>query len=753
MVQRLLAALSLVTAFMVVPYSAPATASTLEWTTELSDVQPQELLTAPDGSVTAATCSTANSGLSAKTLSATGIAVREISKQAFQPCDAQKATGRDNTLYGVMSEAGRQTLAAFKDKTPLWEYSFDQRVSCDGSRLSIFAIQVGADGNIHTLLHQEAPGCSQQWFLAGLTPAKVLLYFEQIGNADLRWFRAYRNGLVAFGGNQLRYFSYKGTLQGQAVPLQLGSGEWVDPHLPVVDFDGQVYLAINRSTGSSSECNEPTTTVYLAAYSAQGKLGSLAQPECSIAISASAGPWGAVFAGRQHNGESDWYATVGRNGQQLRRQTLPMHENSHNYAVTGHAPRVFGDANGNILLERAFRHSQTSLPGSDVWLLNAADGTEVDSALNQDAVTSGYSVQQLALAPGILYLLGTTCPAVNCSGGTPFVLTALSMPKLGLDYPRAALLKDNATPEEPEERIYFLGDSYMAGPGIKPQEEESGDCQRSKRAWPYQLEQNHLLNIKIEDLYACTGDTMDDMLSEEGQLSNNFSPTTTKVVISIGGNDIEFKNLIFACILYDCRNRVNHTKRLIKELDEEYGKLIAAIRGKLGDDAEIYFTGYPYVLPLNKCSSAPGWMNTTATFLRRGLAGEAVILAAAKLLVKDLDLSWHDVRRNFFASGLSFSDAEVIAVNQLQGRFNNQIRESVTKRGAHFVSMTGPDSPFRGHELCPAKGKESYFFGVEAGAILKGEVTRFFHPNEKGARAYAEAFAKYYLKEKDDTLS
>jgi len=129
-----------------------------------------------------------------------------------------------------------------------------------------------------------------------------------------------------------------------------------------------------------------------------------------------------------------------------------------------------------------------------------------------------------------------------------------------------------------------LGDSYASGVGAG---KTSGACQRSRRAYPYQL------GRRVSAFRACGGATTASL--RRSQLGA-FPANTRLVTVTIGGNDAGFVDVIEACLFGatdHCDARVRQAEEFVREeLTERLGGVYDAIRER-APQAKVLVVGYP----------------------------------------------------------------------------------------------------------------------------------------------------------------
>jgi lysophospholipase L1-like esterase len=104
-------------------------------------------------------------------------------------------------------------------------------------------------------------------------------------------------------------------------------------------------------------------------------------------------------------------------------------------------------------------------------------------------------------------------------------------------------------------RYAALGDSFSSGEGADDYSRSAGSCLRSGRSFPALWAAAH--SPEAFDFVACAGATTDDVRSTQLGVLN---ASTTLVTISVGGNDIGFKQLAESCRFHStatCRKAVN----------------------------------------------------------------------------------------------------------------------------------------------------------------------------------------------------
>lgn len=251
-----------------------------------------------------------------------------------------------------------------------------------------------------------------------------------------------------------------------------------------------------------------------------------------------------------------------------------------------------------------------------------------------------------------------------------------------------------------------MGDSFSSGEGVPPFEGGSeNDCKRSPKSYPRLLTAR--LYLDMTNFAACAGATTFDVdgIGEDDQL--NLVPDSTDIItITVGGNDVNFKEFATACTIHLCDFESdayrNISEKIANELPTKLRSTYQAIDSKTASDVRVLVVGYPHL--------APPTMPTGASSLCWPLNGG----------VNNADPS-----KNNGA-----------AVRVVQTKLNNAINKAVIDYGSSKFQYIDPNhagSPFEGHDWCKT---DRYF--VE---VALNQTSYSYHPNAKGHAAYSEILA------------
>ncbi|MFG1605585.1 SGNH/GDSL hydrolase family protein [Actinoplanes sp. NPDC049265] len=218
-----------------------------------------------------------------------------------------------------------------------------------------------------------------------------------------------------------------------------------------------------------------------------------------------------------------------------------------------------------------------------------------------------------------------------------------------------------------------LGDSYASGVGAYPYDPASGDCQQSPDSYPRTWAKNHA-GWTLRDM-TCSGATIADVRSKQ---MGALSAETKLVSITVGGNDVGFRNIVTACLTGtddDCQFATNLGAYYSRtQLVDDLAALYTDVKAK-APNARVFVMAYPRLVDAGTGSC--GVITPSAT------------------------------RR----SQLNFTADNVAA----------GISEATQRGGVKFVEMR---LPFEGHEACSA---DPWINGVDA-----AHINEIFHPTKYG---------------------
>ena len=288
----------------------------------------------------------------------------------------------------------------------------------------------------------------------------------------------------------------------------------------------------------------------------------------------------------------------------------------------------------------------------------------------------------------------------------------------------------------PAHTYVALGDSYSAGegnPGKAPKpwvdrtgkgSEISNGCDRSAVGYPPLVskalaKQSGLPSMSLRFL-ACSGATTEDVWNsgayttsnlrnpndiEWQQLQDSTDLNAARIVtITIGGNDIDFADIIKTCTLGFCGSGSPddwvaslgvHISTLQPILESTYRTIERA-----APHAALYVVGYPDIFPPHPTQAQLNDDCPKATDTPVG--------------------------------AISASGIEYLAENEIA--LATAVEQAAHATGAHYVNPNSGPHSFLGHDIC-ATGTASWFNLPGA----TGNVPYSYHPNQTGQQALAKA--------------
>lgn len=267
---------------------------------------------------------------------------------------------------------------------------------------------------------------------------------------------------------------------------------------------------------------------------------------------------------------------------------------------------------------------------------------------------------------------------------------------------------------EPKAKYVAMGDSFSSGegnPAFEAGTDANGvnECHRSPQAYPRLLQNDTTLNLGTTAFVACSGAKTSNILNggaaegawgEKPQI-DALSADTEVATITIGGNDVGFRDFATACTVGSCDFATSaysdiHGK-IINDLPGKLSEIYEAIDDATPSTANIYVVGYPQIAP----AEMPTGPNSACYPLNGGTDNPDPELndgATAYAVVSELNSVIHDA-----------------VTNTNSTKF-------------HFVDPNLPGSPFIGHDWC----QQDRYFNL----ITINNINYSFHPNEDGQEAY-----------------
>lgn len=251
-----------------------------------------------------------------------------------------------------------------------------------------------------------------------------------------------------------------------------------------------------------------------------------------------------------------------------------------------------------------------------------------------------------------------------------------------------------------------LGDSFSSGEGNPPYQPGTNVdgvnvCHRSQtKAYPDLLAND--VNATVFNFVACSGATTGNVTSASGNPGNGNDPeplqttaldaSTNLVTITIGGNDIDFSDVLEFCVLFTCgaANRfsdvLKHLSKTISLLQPALVRTYTAIK-QAAPNATVYVLGYPDLVPPHPSGAA-----NLITCVTSGLVGGSLGWLAPK-----------------------------------QRQLQDVIQNAASAAGVNWVdpNLKGAAYSFQGHTVCSSN---SWFIRP----INRHPTSSSFHPTSTG---------------------
>jgi lysophospholipase L1-like esterase len=313
----------------------------------------------------------------------------------------------------------------------------------------------------------------------------------------------------------------------------------------------------------------------------------------------------------------------------------------------------------------------------------------------------------------------------NYPQGSPIFLNTFPV-----DYPvgyEGAVIESEDVPPAPT--YVAMGDSYSSGEGNAPFMSETdvdgiNECHRSNQAYPQLLQNDPDLETGHMQFVACSGATTSHVRNGgtydnhygEGPQMDALSGDIEVVTLTVGGNDVGFKDFVTGCAIALCTQGTSAYTDITDNInstefsDNLHSTYLEILTNAL--NADLYIINYPYVV-----KEKP---NDGCDVFEPNLSSND---AAAEQVTSLLNAAIYDV----------YEDLK-----------NDSYYAAYTDR-LHFVDVNLQGSPFEGHDLCPDGTYPTYLapYFYDHDAVLYFGDPRAFHPNVAGQAAY-----KQIIKEK-----
>lgn len=667
-------------------------------------------VSAPDGEITTACNPYANADL--QTFDNQGSVVRQIPRSpqvaGVQNCVGQPQVGADGDVYGTLWNS--DILVGYGASGLKWS----KDLNC--GTFNSNKVVIGGNGRIYTVAFEN--GEVKIWGISpNITPPLVepvvVDNFTISGScSDYRRLWAYKDGLLVGNGPEYTYYSYAGK--------KLHTPPELNGTFPYLNAEGDAfYYAMNGNGKREVRKLSGRWGTVLWAYELpnQAEGGSIFPTPDGGAVFTYIGPptdqvppADVPYVNQATASQVIFLNSSGaRTGLLFVRQppgeAYPPNHVSIQPDVNGNVVMVFSLVDDVEVNGQTTRYRKMAVQVAELSLGSYTLTEELRGDVYGPS-PYGYSDNGFYLTDDIIYLTARCgSPNVTLCNPTPrlFPVTA---PTVGMDYPRGAVLTAGTANQPQPLRAVFSGDSFASGQGVSPYfagtaVSGGNTCLRSYGSYARIHGLDPKSPLQLDRFVACAGAKTEHITNDwtggnagEGPQNANLGYWVDAVILSIGGNDIGFADLVQGCIQACSQAAATAHYRIDNELGP---KLQAAYQAMLNAafEADIYVMGYPPILSES-----------------RALCIESV--------------PFHTQSNRTLAIGV------LEALNQ-------KIKDTVTAMQAsnprlHFVDTAAPGSEFVGNEFC---SDTPYFTWFNPGSTDQN-----FHPNQLGAYAYAIELTK-----------
>lgn len=528
-----------------------------------------------------------------------------------QSTTGTELVAKDGTAYLTHwdSSASVNQLVAVKNGRIKWSTDLTWAGGCSGnawpwSSYNPESLSVGADGNVYFVAIPTVGDCPAylvginaytgqrlsithelgSWSWVGQIRPKVWTYSDYIIFIDA-WNTKHVYGYDGIEDTAKQYeFTFNSNLYGTAY----------------ANKDGRVFAVIACGPG-------------LIMYSdLNGGAGSISRTDCgSIANLFTVGPNGTIVSYHPLNGDIAFYDPATSSSSLLSLSTR-------DYGNLGYIP-LYSDGVTNLKVDE-----NSNVLATMTYSTNSSGSTQDTYIEYIDATTNTPSVLLS------LYGDGTDANRPTTAGQTGLVNNGFLYSPVVKGYDSSGYLSyiyktdvatagfGTAVPQgpgfaEPTNKLEYvaMGDSFSSGEGVTPfiagtdkSAPDENRCHRSEDAYPLLLEEDPDLNLNLTAFVACSGATTSNIAgtgqwNEQRQLSA-LSASTDVVTITIGGNNVGFKEFATACVIDVCGEGSSiyvSTINAIASLDDDLENVYQQILATIDTQGQLYVMNYPMMVP------------------------------------------------------------------------------------------------------------------------------------------------------------
>ena len=273
--------------------------------------------------------------------------------------------------------------------------------------------------------------------------------------------------------------------------------------------------------------------------------------------------------------------------------------------------------------------------------------------------------------------------------------------------------------------VTLIGDSYTAGNGAGSYYGPE-NAYRSSRNWGHVyvdwLNQQGV-QTSIRNLAVSGGVTKDVLEKQIPQLS----PKSDLVMLTIGGNDIKFEEIVKNCFVLGirsyagCENAMNYAEKTFPQTRANIIRVFEEVQKKVADDAKIILVGYPLLSIESDYSIGNGW-----------LWSDKYYPAAAKV-------------REF---GQFATREQAQMVKEWNENPENKVKVTFVPTEVHFATHepdpdTSKQNPYRWlNEMLEDEGEAGPDGVIKSKGTGVTEIYSWYHPNITGHREIAALLQK-----------
>jgi lysophospholipase L1-like esterase len=722
-------ALAMVAAMLVVGTPSSKAEPQSNWPIDYTTSELSSFLTLPDGSVVAG----CGGGYSNRTVDAivydrdgnikTTVNFNEPDGSNVYTCShGYLVAAEDGTLFSerIGGSNSKFEVIATKDNAARWSTPLDVKALCGGSG-DVKSMAYAKDQGLYILVGKSSGTCTSGYprynLLLRVDPVTGVV--EQQSNV-IEWssdpvMKPYNGGVIVTG-SRVSYVDYPSGAVTAVIRPSEGGARLEEQANP----EGLTFSAIRAD---DPECWNRESFKKVVAYTQAGKQWEYVVPRCSRYGEVYPTPNGGVLL-KYERTTTDQYSYVpelmalDKHGQPIWNQPYRYEErNSRGNYYSAIRSVVSVDNNGLIVLRRDYSSTQNWAEGTGYELIDLASARKVGEVLPADVDVNGdtyplvTSSRPAEIGGGFIMARGWKANAWSSTTK----LYRLPVQGLGMDYPRATWLGVTSVPFS-EAKLVSLGDSFSSGEGVEPFDDDTNTagppenrCHRSVYAYPRLLGNNGSLGLNLQRFVACSGATTSNVENGQWNESSQFLAVDADsdiVTISVGGNDIGFRQFAEACVnpAINCDEEIYYdTISRIQNLPNVLSSVYSQVRSR-APRAKIYVVGYPLVVTVDSSGNPKTCWNTAP------MTGLEV--SAAYRILMMLDDKIREV------------------VNSMQVADPNSPGRMIDDNRIYFVDPRGASSPFAEHDMCGTKGAYFNSLGLPMEYV--------FHPNQLGQVAYAQ---------------